>query len=708
MTVPLRPRFHSRRACAATATACPSRASRALLAGLALVAVAAVPAAGLAQGRPDSSARDTVRAGRDSTARIEGVVIRGRRAPTVVGGASAIVAPLDSLRLPVAPVLDDALRALPFVLVRRNSRGEMEISTRGSDSRQTAVLVDGVPLTLGWDHRSDPSLVPLTGAGSITLVRGLSSILMGPNVLGGVIDVGAAGGAGGAAARPSLTMGSEVDQFGGHALSINGSTPFRMGSGSWSARGGAGFRDSPGFARSRDVVNLTGDPDLRTNSDVRQVDLFGSLRWQGQGGRFVGFSASGYDTERGVPPELHVAEPRLWRYPEQRRALAVLSGGSGPVATPFGHGSLQASLGVNSGSTTIESFATHGYAEVVGTEEGDERTLTGRLLAEHSLPAGATLRAALTGADVRYDERLDDAPVSEYRQRLWSAGAEAMLPVGAATRLSGGLVLDGADTPETGGKPSLGGLSAWGGRLGVSGLVGGGAVRLHASASRRARFPALRELYSGSLGRFEPNPGLRPERLTGLEAGATTSRGAVQLQGTVFHHRLADAVVRTSTAEGQFRRVNRDEIRSTGVELLGEWRVSAGTSLQGDLTLQHVRLHDQTADGAGRRAEHQPELRASTRLATPFVLGSSAFAAARYVGAQYCVHPDLSRDVRLGAELSGDLGVERSWSLGRAAGLLFQMLRTTLTMDNVTDAAVYDQCGLPQAGRMVRLRVEVR
>ena len=78
-----------------------------------------------------------------------------------------------------------------------------ELSVRGSDSRQTAILLDGVPLTLGWDNRSDVSLVPITGATRISLVRGLSSLLHGPNVLGGVVEVSLADGAGGQRQRPA-------------------------------------------------------------------------------------------------------------------------------------------------------------------------------------------------------------------------------------------------------------------------------------------------------------------------------------------------------------------------------------------------------------------------------------------------------------------------------------------------------------------------
>ncbi|MHB1225813.1 MAG: TonB-dependent receptor, partial [Gemmatimonadaceae bacterium] len=225
-----------------------------------------------AQQRPEEQRRDS--GGRT----IAPVVVRGIRAPTVVGGAGAVVAVVDSLRLPAAPLLEEALRAMPFILVHRNSRGETELSVRGSDSRQTAILLDGVPLTLGWDNRSDVSLVPITGATRISLVRGLSSLLHGPNVLGGVVEVSLADGAGGEGAPSSLILASSVDQLGGHSLQAAGGGPL---GGGVTARGGVGYRDRPGLARSGGLVEPGPDADLRTNSDARELDLFGALGWRG-------------------------------------------------------------------------------------------------------------------------------------------------------------------------------------------------------------------------------------------------------------------------------------------------------------------------------------------------------------------------------------------------------------------------------------------
>jgi len=658
--------------------------------------------------------RDTTVA--DSGRRVERVVITAARTPAAVGGTSALIVRPDSLAVSAAPLLEEALRATPFVLVRQNSRGEMEISVRGSDSRQAAVMLDGVPLTLGWDHRSDPSLVPLSGVQSLVFVRGLSSLLSGPNVLGGVIDLGLGRNDAGGAPRRQAWAGTTVDQYGGHALSIGGSTPVTLGSGTLTLRAGAGYHGRDGYRVTEEARDTTAEDHLRTNSDLRHYDAFAAVRWQGLSGRYAGITATGYSAERGVPPELHIAEPRLWRYPDQSRVFTAVSAGTGIVTTPLGTGSLELTGGYNGGKLEIESFADRDYTTLDGRELGDERTMTGRLTASHSLFGTGSLKAAVTAADIRYEETLDDDPPSDYQQRLWSTGAEVQWPVSDRVTVGGGVVYDAATTPETGNKESLGRVDAWGWR-GAWTVRVSEPLRLHASVSRRARFPALRELYSGALNRFQPNPNLRPEQLTAAELGTTyggdgtTTAGVVTLQAVAFHHRLEDAVVRTTVPNTSlFIRVNRDEILSTGIELLGEWRSSAdpvrAVSFTGDLLAQHVRVHDDSAN-AERRPEHQPETRAALELGVPLGAGVRGSVMGRYTGAQYCVHPDTGGQVRLDAQTEGHVALERAWSVGRGSGV-FRMLRTVLALDNATDATVYDQCGLPQPGRTLRLVVQLR
>ncbi|HEX4934291.1 MAG TPA: TonB-dependent receptor, partial [Gemmatimonadaceae bacterium] len=596
------------------------------LPSLLVVASLATAPVSAQEGKPDTAATD-------ARTRLSTVSVTAGRGTATVGSASAVVLRVDSLRLAVSAPLDRALREVPFLLVRTNSRGEAELSVRGSDSRQAAVLFDGLPLSIGWDHRSDPSVFPTTGLGPVVVVRGLSSLLQGPNALGGVVDLGLSSYRGEQITRTQVGLRVGGDQVGTRALQGDLSHPTVLGGGQLTLRVGGGYRDVPALALSHRITDAySAEADRRTNSDVRQRDGFVSVRYQSTGGAWVGASYSGYALARGVMPELHLTAPRFWRYPEQMRSLALLTAGTGRRRTPLGAGDAEFVVGRNASHTSIESFRDARYDAVVGTETGDEGTTTMRLTADHSLGRGE-LRSAATLSTVDYDEGLNGAAPNVYQQRLWSTAIEVEQRLAGSLRLTGGYALDASTTPRTAGRESLGRLSAWGGRVGVSALAFD-RWRLHASVSRRARFAALRELYSGALNRFQPNPTLRPELLVGGEAGATLLSGVWQLQGVVFRHQLRDAIVRTTLPNRRFLRVNRDEMRSSGLELVGGWS-RHGVQLSGDALLQRVRIQDPAVSGSARKPENQPDLRLGADAVVPLA-GFRLSASLDHAGRQYC------------------------------------------------------------------------
>lgn len=669
------------------------------------MAATVIPAAAAAQ------ARDTTRA--DTTVyRIEEIRAQAVRVVTTVGGARAVVVSLDSMSLPAAPTVEQVLRRLPSMHVRTNSRGEAELSVRGSESRQVAVLVDGVPLTLGWDARTDVSVVPATAPQEISLVRGLSSILHGPNVLGGVVEMSVGQGTR-FPASASVHATAGVDGVGGWATSAAAAVPLDGANGSWLIRAGAGFRDSPGAPLARGVTEPVpaSDGDLRLNTDVRNVDGFVAARYRGAGGGWFSFSSSGFRAERGIAAELGATEPRLWRYPHISRLIAVASGGTGERATPLGRGDLEASIGVDVGRTEIRTFSSRAYDDVAGYEDGDDRTVTLRLLGDHTLGPRADLRAAFTYADIHHDADLDGER-GKYRQRLWSLGGESIVRViDAGTgpvnslRLSLGGALDAGDTPSSGGLPPLEAMTDWGARLGAAATLNDGSTLIHAGLSRRGRFPALREVYSEALDRFEPNPELRPEFLVAFETGVTHRFGGTEIDVVGFHHRLSDAIRRIALPNGRRQRVNADQIRSTGVELLLSQAVGPVT-LGGDLTLQSVELID-PGTAQSTEPENVPEVSGSVRARAPLIAGIAATAEARYTGRQFCQDPDTGEDRRLNAGTRFNADLSRVWPL-RPAGLgLLSRIETRVSVDNIGDAALYDQCGLPQPGRLLRFQLRL-
>ncbi|HET9425047.1 MAG TPA: TonB-dependent receptor [Gemmatimonadaceae bacterium] len=671
--------------------------------GIALLAGALSPAMAAGQAGSDSSRADSART-------LKPVTVTESRAPGVVGGASAVVMKPEALRSSPAPMLEQALRESPFVHVRQNSRGEMELSVRGSDSRQAAVFMDGVPLTLGWDHRTDPSMIPMTGAQNVTIVRGLGSLLNGPNTLGGSIEITHDNGFG-RLGPGRIWGGAGVDENAATVATLGGGRDLAtvMG-GALSLRAGVARRQREGFALPNGAADPTASDGLRTNSDFREIDAFTSLRWDTRNGRGVGLMFSGFNAERGVPPEENISQPRLWRYPYHTRSVAALSAKSGLFDTPFGFGTLDAGIGYNSGRHKIQSFSDRTYRTVDGEELGDERTLTARALATHSLPLDAILKAALTAADIHYEETLSPAAGAKYRQVMASGAAEIEVPAGTRTQLSGGLAYDRTTTPETGGRtPGQEPFDAIGWRAGVS-HDASGALRLHASASRRSRFPALRELYSGALNRFRPNPDLKPETLLGVEAGMTLDRSFgpipdATFQVTGFRHHLEDAVVRiTLQNPTRFMRINRDRMESVGVELLAGFvfgeDAQRSFSLTGDATIQKIEVVNE-ATGEERHAENNPELRGMLELGVPLPYRVRAFTNARYTGRQYCLNADSGNEDAMAAQAETDLALERRFNVsGRG---LIRSLRALVSMDNVANAAVYDSCGLPQPGRTLRV-----
>lgn len=295
---------------------------------------------------------------------------------------------------------------------------------------------------------------------------------------------------------------------------------------------------------------------------------------------------------------------------------------------------------------------------------------------------------------------------SVFEQRLWSLGLEVEQPlvtggsVSPRARVSFGFSIDGSDTPRTGGRPQRDAIWAWGARAGGTLSLGNGDWLLSGGVSRRVRFPALRELYSGALGKFVVNPDLDPEVLWVAETGLTGRIGRLEAQAVVFHQRLTDAIVRASLGDGRLQRQNRDRVLSTGLELVANytWRRFV---LSGDVTLKDVSLEDPTASERESRPEYQPWVAGGLAATVPLALEATATGRLRHLGPRYCVNPDLERDERLSADTWADLEVARSFRLpGR-------QLQLSFAAENVTDSRVLDQCGLPQPGRLFRLQLRV-
>lgn len=655
--------------------------------------------------------------------RIRGIVVKVPRPAATTGGTSAIEIFLDSLSV-AAPTAEELLRGMPMLQIRANSRGEAQPDLRGAEDRQIAILLDGIPITLGWDHRTDVSIIPITSVRKFTMLRGLSSMLHGPNVLGGALEFDVVRGSSVAEPPSRVTGALSLDNEGATNIGATGSASLLDDESEWVMRAGGGYRDSPGLALPRGARDhprlrdefLADAEGLRLNSDRRLIDGFVATRYRGREGTWFSGLVSASDADRGVPPEAHVEDPRLWRYPQQSRLFIALSGGTERRPNRFGESEVEANFGLDRSTTKIDEYESASYLRVVDGETGTSTTLTGRFLLDHLVNDAVDLRSALTIADVRHAENFASGDAFAYEQRLWSLGGEievasqGILGLGGGdTRWTVGGSLDGSDTPRSGDKEPLGTLWDWGMRAGLTRPAAGGRMLYHAGVSRRTRFPSLRELYSGALGRFRPNPDLKPESLITAEAGVTFDTGeGSSLQVVGFHHRLTDAIVRTSTVTvlgPQFQRVNRDEVRSTGLEVAAAGTLGA-MAYGGGVTWKDVRVLDPHEPGSDQRAEYQPKLSGSANLGFVGPGDVTLTGFGTYRGVQYCRNVEISGLERMDASATFDIEASRGFVLGgsRAGRVASAMVGVA----NLTDSTVLDQCGLPQAGRTFRIQFTIR
>ena len=83
----------------------------------------------------------------------------------------------------------EALELMPGSYVRIGGSGEAYIRIRGFRQREIALLIDGIPVSSPYNGQLDLSSIPVNTIDRIELVRGSSSLMYGPNTMGGVINI---------------------------------------------------------------------------------------------------------------------------------------------------------------------------------------------------------------------------------------------------------------------------------------------------------------------------------------------------------------------------------------------------------------------------------------------------------------------------------------------------------------------------------------
>lgn len=618
------------------------------------------------------------------------VALPQARAPIVFETRRAVEA--RAIDLIGANAADEILRRLPSVYVPVNSRGEAIAFVRGAAERQVAIFYDGASLNVPWDNRLDLSLLPAAFAGSAQVAAAPLAPRYGVNALGAISF--AAARPGGATAR--IMAGSTG------LREAQATVPLDWGSTDLLVGGSYATRDAEPLSSDAMLPFSQSIEERRTNTDRALGSVFARVATK-IGSHRLALTAFHVDASKGIAPESdRPSGARFWRYPDVRHTLV-----SGDALFTLGPATALDLIGwYQRFDQTIDSYTNVSYATRDAQERNRDRTLGTRLLLTQQVGALQLVASGNLLSSVHHQRDLaftNGAPPAvtpgfiRYRQRNASLGLDASAPLVDGLNAELGVGYDRVDYLDTGDKPTIRAAKGWTGRAGLV-WSPDDAWRLRAALGRKIRAPTMRELFGQALNRFLINPDLRPERIVSAELAAEWRSDAWDLSLVGFVQDLDGTI--DQRAVGRLRqRINLPGSQVLGVEAVAVWRPVPAWSLGSSATYADTRRKHVSAGQTDRLAE-KPDVLARLYADYRALSGFGALAELMYTGRAYS------------ADANGVLvALPRSTAVNLRASQRMKIAGTAIDLfvrgDNLFDALIMPQLGLPAPGRSVRLGMTI-
>jgi iron complex outermembrane receptor protein len=594
---------------------------------------------------------------------------------------------------------------VPATHVQTNSRGQTILYFRNAGDRQVGQFFDGALLNIPWDNRVDISLIPASVVEGVTVTKGVPSVRYGANVLGGAINF------------QSRTLDAPGQQT--ELTAVLGTAEQRRATvthlgrtGQWDYTAAVQYaaRGDQPLADDADLANNQPLADRRVNTDRQLVSSFGRASYRLEGGGQMGVSLLHVDAEQGVAPEGNATNPqtRYWRYPLWQKTTLIASG-----QTTIGpNTSVRGAAWGSRFAQDIADYRSVAYDTLNQVQQGRDLTAGFRAIGSKTLPVG-TLTLALNGLISQHEKgtirsgETDAEPDSTttFEQHIFSAGLEYEAQLHPRVEVSAGANLDGADYPQTGPFPKRDPFYAWGVTSGLRVEVAEGWA-LRGSAGRKSRFPTMRELYGAAIGKFVPNPSLKPVTAWIGEVGFEHRSESFFFGSTAFLNRVRNTIDKTTLQEGpnagKEKRINLDGARIYGVETTARWTPTEALLLDGNVTWSRPRGFAQ--DGDPQKLDEKPGVLGTGTASYDFASGVSVMAQARYTGNVYARNDDNDY-VELPSSPSTVLDARISYELSSLTDQVDG--RIYVRAENLTDEVVYIGLGLPRPGRSVRVGLDL-
>ncbi|MEG0848681.1 MAG: TonB-dependent receptor [Flavobacterium sp.] len=489
-----------------------------------------------------------------------------------------------------------ALNMLPGItLTASGPRNESMVSVRGFDLRQVPVYMDGIPVYVPYDGYVDLARFTTFDLAAIDVSKGFSSVLYGPNSLGGAINL--------VSRKPSQKL-----EYDGSLGMINengykGNINIGSNIGKFYFQGGFSYLDRNSTRMSSNFVptaNENGgqrDNSYRTDQKIsfkigwtpteKSEYAIGYINQQGEKGNPV---YTGSD-----PLNSLLLKPRYWQWPNwDKESFNFISNSNFDDKN-----SLKTRLYFDRFKNTLDSYDDATYTKQTKPYAFEsiynDYTYGGNLEYNTKFIPKNDLKIAFHfKEDVHRENNLGE-PVRHFIDNTVLVGIEDIYKVTPKFTVIPGVSYNirknteaedyNSTTKVISDYPSAGASDAFNAQIGFFYQLNE-AQKLGATVSQKTRFATIKDRYSYRMGTAIPNPDLKPEKAVNYELNYTAGLfNKVTFQTALFYSKLSDAILNVSNVQpGKSQMQNFGEAEYLGVEAQINYEILSNLSLNVNYT----------------------------------------------------------------------------------------------------------------------------
>jgi outer membrane receptor protein involved in Fe transport len=548
------------------------------------------------------------------------IFVTAEKYPAVRDVAVTTVITEEEIKATNSRTVAEVLTHVPGMRVSTGYKNEPDIQIRGFSQNRNIVLIDGVPYYETNYGKLDLNQIPVDNIAKIEITKGGSSVLYGPNALGGVINIITRK----PSEKPSFEGFMEIGDYATYKFSFSNG----MKKGIFNYWLNYTHQESNGWRMSDDYEPVPGtitrqgpeppppppleavfeDGGVRNNSDYRSDSIWAKVGIEPEGGEyFLNFHY--IDKEKAYPP--HVSAVRVITFRPAFSHFAELPkyadwgldlSGQQKIIDEL---TLKAKLFYHNHMDDFESYSDYNFNNKIAISRFKDYIIGGSLAADFRPVKWDILRAVFQYRKDSHEQRDDD--YLPFEERLSLSGSVALenefnkiknlsVVIGASydwfevteakknitDKNTGDFIRqDDLDTPDT--------MNEFNPMIGLTYTISD-STRLFGSVARKVRFPTLFYLYASRGGNLD----LEAERSINYTLGVSHSFSSYARGELAFFYHDVDDFIARATPDRDAPYENFAKVGLSGFELTGEVNPAKDLMLRAGYT--YISARDRSPD----------------------------------------------------------------------------------------------------------------